>query len=314
VVDNGSWDGSAEKIKAWAEENLGPGHVLADYTQEIALQGGDPQTEGALENVPSPARLVLIRNEENLGFTGGNNLSISYALRRGFTPDYVFLLNNDVCLEPDCLAELVAAGRAAKAGIVGAVLKPFRNAEAVAESAAPKDGSGNANGNGKAVRLDSRTPWVSRRWVGGAATLLRRDFLETVRKIQGSYLDERLFMYIEDVALCRLAQKLGYKTVEATHAIGYHVAGGSSGGRYSPIDYYYGTRNALLLAATLEPAKRFRLYATLPVKTVGRILNNLLRGRPRSAHALFRGFVDACAGVDGKWKRHDREAGRGGTP
>lgn len=55
VVDSGSWDDSAERIKAWAHENLGAGHVLADYTQEIALQGGDPQTEEVLDRTGSPA-------------------------------------------------------------------------------------------------------------------------------------------------------------------------------------------------------------------------------------------------------------------
>jgi hypothetical protein len=64
------------KIKAWAEENLGSGHVLADYGRESALHGGEAQTEQAPEHTPSPARLVLIRNEENLGFTGGHNKGI----------------------------------------------------------------------------------------------------------------------------------------------------------------------------------------------------------------------------------------------
>ena len=47
VIDNGSWDHSAERIKAWARENLGPGHVLAEYAPAIALQGGEEITEAA---------------------------------------------------------------------------------------------------------------------------------------------------------------------------------------------------------------------------------------------------------------------------
>jgi GT2 family glycosyltransferase len=119
VVDNGSWDDSAERIKAWAHENLGAGHVLADYAQEIAFQGGDPQTEQALEYAPSPARLALIRNEENLGFPGGNNVSIHYALKRPRAADYVFPLNNDTAVEEDCLTHLVGAAQKSGAGTVG---------------------------------------------------------------------------------------------------------------------------------------------------------------------------------------------------
>ncbi len=54
VVDNGSTDGSAEKIKAWAEQNLGPVHALADYPRASALTGGEEQIEKALTAFPPP--------------------------------------------------------------------------------------------------------------------------------------------------------------------------------------------------------------------------------------------------------------------
>ncbi|MGA8186080.1 MAG: glycosyltransferase, partial [Terriglobia bacterium] len=122
VVDNGSWNGSADKIKAWAEANLGPGRVIADYSRETALAGGDRETEQALDRAPSAARLVLIRNKENLGFTGGNNVSIHYALHRGYASDYVFLLNNDATLKDDVLTHLLTTDAESRAGVVGAVV------------------------------------------------------------------------------------------------------------------------------------------------------------------------------------------------
>jgi GT2 family glycosyltransferase len=69
VVDNGSVDGSAEKL---------------------------------LENVPE---IKLIRNARNLGFAGGCNVGMRDALRRG--TDYVLLLNNDTIVAPDFLSQLV---------------------------------------------------------------------------------------------------------------------------------------------------------------------------------------------------------------
>ena len=119
-LDNGSWNDSAARIAAWAREGLGSGHVLAEYSRETALQGGEAATEEALDGVPSPSRLVLIRNKENQGFTGGNNVAIHYALHRNVPADYVFLLNNDARVESDCLTHLLEAGRASGAGIVGA--------------------------------------------------------------------------------------------------------------------------------------------------------------------------------------------------
>lgn len=69
VVDNGSVDGSPEKL---------------------------------LENAPE---IRMIRNAANLGFAGGCNMGMRDALRRG--TDYVLLLNNDTIVAPDFLTRLV---------------------------------------------------------------------------------------------------------------------------------------------------------------------------------------------------------------
>lgn len=71
VVDNGSTDGSVDALRA-----LEPG-------------------------------VRLIELPLNRGFAEGANVAASEALRRGF--DFVFLLNNDTTLAPDCLESLVRA-------------------------------------------------------------------------------------------------------------------------------------------------------------------------------------------------------------
>lgn len=70
LVDNGSVDGSAEKLLANAPE------------------------------------IRLIRNATNLGFAGGCNVGIRDALHRG--TDYVLLLNNDTIVAPDFLSQMVS--------------------------------------------------------------------------------------------------------------------------------------------------------------------------------------------------------------
>src|SRR5690554_4009199 len=69
VVDNGSSDGSGDALEREFEE------------------------------------ISLIRNSENLGFTGGNNEGIKYACEHGFK--YLMLLNNDTEVEPDFLTSLI---------------------------------------------------------------------------------------------------------------------------------------------------------------------------------------------------------------
>lgn len=50
--------------------------------------------------------LVILTSDRNLGFAGGNNLGIRYALEHG--ADYVFVLNNDTLVTDDCIPKLVA--------------------------------------------------------------------------------------------------------------------------------------------------------------------------------------------------------------
>lgn len=52
-------------------------------------------------------RVRLIRNQDNLGFAGGNNAAL-----RGTEGDYIALLNNDTKVEADWLKELVLAAEA----------------------------------------------------------------------------------------------------------------------------------------------------------------------------------------------------------
>jgi GT2 family glycosyltransferase len=82
VVDNGSIDGSAEKIE-----------------REFPY-------------------VKLIRNSDNLGFAEGNNVGIREAMKG--SPDYVLLLNNDVIVDKGFLSELIdVAEKDPSIGIVG---------------------------------------------------------------------------------------------------------------------------------------------------------------------------------------------------
>ena len=202
VVDNGSSNGSADKIKAWAEDNLGPGHVFADYSRETALAGGDPETEHALKHASSSARLVLIRNEENLGFTGGNNVSIHYALHRARQAGFVFLLNNDSRVSANCLTNLVLATQRSEAGLAEATI--FGDHTSV--PSAPCRPSGLYAALDRAFG-DEVGPYASNdefcdaNGVRGAAFLISIRLLREIFSRWGEYLHQRFFMYLEDTGI-----------------------------------------------------------------------------------------------------------------
>jgi len=62
-------------------------------------------------------KVKLIISKENLGFSGGNNLGIKYALKQN--PDYILLLNNDTAVDKNFLTELTkVAEKNSNAGVL----------------------------------------------------------------------------------------------------------------------------------------------------------------------------------------------------
>lgn len=85
-----------------------------DYLEEINTEGFDLSVviidNASREKFTEDEKyqnfeLKIIRSEENLGFSGGQNLGIKFALDNG--ADYVMVLNNDVILDKNLIAELL---------------------------------------------------------------------------------------------------------------------------------------------------------------------------------------------------------------
>lgn len=171
----------------------------------------------------------LLRQTENLGFTGGHNLAIRQ--RRG---RHVALLNSDTVIHPGALRKLFAfVAENPDIGITGPKLlnpdgslqyscRRFPNPFAAAFR---NTFLGRLFPNNRAVGDYLMKDWdhASVRdvdWVSGAAMFVRGDLVE---KIGG--LDPHFFMYCEDVDWCKRAWDAGYRVTYLpdsliTHAIG----------------------------------------------------------------------------------------------
>ncbi|AGA59912.1 putative glycosyltransferase [Thermobacillus composti KWC4] len=193
VVDNASTDGTRE--------------VLARYGDEIRL----------------------IANERNNGFAGGQNQALAAAA----PSDYVLVLNPDVSLDPDYIAEIIAvmerdprigsatgmlvrADRPDTMDSAGLMLRPDRNAVDLAA------GEPAAN-------------WTSPReifGVSGAAAVYRRAMIEEIAD-EGQFFDEDFFAYKEDVDVAWRARHLGWTSAYVPAARAVHRRGWKEGGRRS---------------------------------------------------------------------------------
>ena len=104
LVDNGSQDDSIRRIAEWGAAHR-PEVTAVWYDRKEAEAGGSEPGETLLAHARG-RQLAMVEVGENLGFAGGSNVGIRYALKAG--AEYVLLLNNDTVLEPDAVARLLA--------------------------------------------------------------------------------------------------------------------------------------------------------------------------------------------------------------
>lgn len=71
----------------------------------IIVVDNDSQDESVGQIREAHPSITLLETDNNLGFAVGNNVGIRHALAE--SADYVFVLNNDTSLAPDCISRLV---------------------------------------------------------------------------------------------------------------------------------------------------------------------------------------------------------------
>lgn len=180
--------------------------------------------------------IEILRSDKNLGFAAGNNLAIRAALEQNF--DYVFLLNMDAEIAPDCLIELLQIARQGgnKVGAVQARLMLHQNKEVVNSQGNVTHflGFGYSKNNGKKYQSVGNCAIA---YPSGAAALLRSSALEQI-----GLFDEELWMYAEDQDLGWRLWLYGYTCLLAEQAVVYH--------KYSFVKsisrYYWMERNRLI--------------------------------------------------------------------
>lgn len=184
---------------------------------------GDGSQQMVLTSFPA---VCLIENKENAGFARANNQAIRES--RGA---YVLLLNSDAALTEGAANRMVAVMKAdPRVGIVGARLVYPDGRPQISYAPLPTLWREAASLAGldkrllRPVEADPNGGPVAAGMVDGACLMARRQALD-----EFGLLDERFFMFNEEVDLCKRAHAAGWKVLHVPDAVTIHVAGGSTG-------------------------------------------------------------------------------------
>lgn len=270
VIDNGSTDDS-----------------LSQLNDAIASQSSPP------------CEIIALR--DNVGFAGGMNRGMAHALAAG--ADYVFLLNNDTVVAPDVLERLLAtSAMIPDAGLLGCEL---RYPDSEAEPGYALTGFDWMRGYTRTwdVPPGGQGP-VEVDVVSGCALLASQALIDGI-----GLMDDRYFLYFEDVDWAVRARRAGFTCVVVRGALVWHGAARTTrGDPQAPrwTTYYYHTRNNMLLMRKLAPGRAQLLFIPFYIARTGRtalrVLGGGLLGRKRNVAprliALCAGFID---GWRGKW-------------
>jgi len=197
-----SWnlrDRVIECISALLKENAVDKVILVDNLSR------DDTPEAVRESFPS---VLVIENDKNLGFAGGNNVGIRKAMESG--ADFVLIMNSDALPAEGSIARLIEAAVVEGAGAVGG--KPVRRDNPAVLDAA----WGVINWRNFASRLEGEgapdgPAYSERRNVDyplGVAMLLNVMALKEV-----GLFDEQYFAYHEEMELCHRMRLKGWPVI-----------------------------------------------------------------------------------------------------
>ena len=202
IIDNGSTDGSQEFIK----------NKINDFKFKIKL----------------------IENENNLGFS----IAVNQGIKNSHC-DLVFLLNNDVELNKDCISNLIKCINSDDDIFsVASKMIQLDNRELIDDAGDEYTifGWTKKIGNNRNVAnfKDFREVFSC---CAGAALYKKAIFNEI------GYFDENFFAYMEDVDIGYRAMIEGYKNVFCPNALVFHLGSGTSGSKYNEFKIKLAARN-----------------------------------------------------------------------
>jgi GT2 family glycosyltransferase len=230
----------------------------------------------------------IIELEKNLGYAGNNNVGIKAALEQG--AEWIFVLNEDIILDSECIRELVEVGEQDHhIGVLGPLVYHYQEPQVIQSAGGllGKYWQSIHLGKDELDRGQYHLPHAVE-WISGCAILVRRVAIE-----QAGMLDKDYFIYWEETEWCIRIGRAGWKIVNAPRARIWHK-GVQRNYEPKPSFIYYGTRNHLLtLAKHKAPlGARFSAWIQILRTLASWSIRPKWRNKRDHRNAMWKGVID----------------------
>lgn len=256
LINNGSLDNSLELLK------------------------DDIEVKGKYRNT-----IKICAVQRNCGFAGGNNIGIAMALNDGCK--YICLLNNDTIVNPYFLTRLVKTiVENENIGIAGGVIREYTNHSRIwfCGGYLKKYSTKGIHAiHQKKISIAKEVVQTS--FITGCLQLINANVFKKI-----GYLDERYFMYYEDVDFCQRATESGFTLVVNQSATIYHKCGASAS-YASPTSIYYSNRSKyLFIILHTNGINRFLLLFQFKILLIIKYI--IYSGVKRKAIAKVKSYIN----------------------
>jgi glycosyltransferase, group 2 family protein len=206
----------------------------------IVVDNASREDEATIIKAHYPT-VITLRSQQNLGFSGGNNMGLKIAQGR-----YLFLINNDTYFESDGIQALI--DRLESNPQIGAVSPKIRFAFSpqhiqfagytqLSNITMRNEPIGMGHTDDGSFETPHPSPYLH-----GAAMLIKREVIDRT-----GLMPEIYFLYYEELDWCTTMTRAGYTLWYEPHCTVFHKESQSTG-QQSPLRTFYLTRNRLLYA------------------------------------------------------------------
>lgn len=213
------------------------------YANKQIIIVDNASTDDSIERIKREfPELELVVNSANLGYAGGNNAGIRYAVKKQV--DYLLLLNNDTIVDQHLLNRLVQVmNDHPQIGAVSPMIYYHTSPDVFWFAGGVIDRQRSETvmlGCGEPDRGQFGEQPFPIDYANGCAMMIRSEVLNKV-----GFLDERFFMYYEEVEWCHRIRKAGYDILAVPGAKVWHKIDPDRRNASARVHYLM-TRNRLL--------------------------------------------------------------------